>query len=60
LSKFEVPRINSKPTSSSDFSFEIHFESEEVPKGKIVRFFKSTFYFNFSEFGKVLFGSVKV
>jgi hypothetical protein len=46
-----------------EFSFEIHYESEEVPTEKDVPLFKSfttIFYFKFFESGKILFGSVKV
>jgi hypothetical protein len=55
--------VNSKPIRFSIFSFDIHYESEEVPMDKVVPFFKSIttiFYFKNFELGKVLFGSVKV
>jgi hypothetical protein len=55
--------LNSKPRSFPDFSFEIHFESEEVPMEKVVPFYKPfiiIFYFKFVELGKVLFGPAKV
>jgi hypothetical protein len=45
------------------FSFEIHFESLEVPIEEVVTFFKTfstIFYFKFFELRKVLFESVKV
>jgi hypothetical protein len=55
--------LNSKPRKFSKFSFEIHFESGEVPMEKIIPFFKpltTIFYFKFFDLGKVLFGAVKV
>jgi hypothetical protein len=45
------------------FSFQIHFEYEEVPMKKFVplcKSFKTIFYFNFFECGKALFGLLKV
>jgi hypothetical protein len=55
--------LNPKPRNFSEFSFEIHYESGEVPMDEVVPLFKTfstIFYFNFFELGNVLFGSVKV
>jgi hypothetical protein len=56
LSKFKLYRF-------SEFSFKIHFESEEISIGKVVpltRHFKTIFYLKKIEFGKVLFVKVEV
>jgi hypothetical protein len=40
--------LNSKPRNFSEFLFEIHFESGEIPMEKVVPFFKhfaTIFYF---------------
>jgi hypothetical protein len=45
-----------------DFSFEIHFESEEVSMKKVAHLFeifKTIFYFKFFRLGKAVSGSVK-
>jgi hypothetical protein len=55
--------LNSKCGNFSKFSFEIHFETGEVPKEKVVPFFKTfttIFYFKLFKVGKVHFGWVKV
>jgi hypothetical protein len=55
--------LNPKPRKFSEFSFEIHYESGEVPMDEVVPLFKTfstIFYFNFFELGNILFGSVKV
>jgi hypothetical protein len=55
-SKFEVQKRNS--IKFLDFSFKIHFESEEVSMDKIVHLFKifrNIFYFNFSEIACIKF-----
>jgi hypothetical protein len=47
--------LNSKLRNFSEFSFEIHFESREVPMNKVVPFFKpfiTIFYFNFLTWGR--------
>jgi hypothetical protein len=63
LEIFSQILLNFKCRSLSDFSFEIHFESEEVHMEKVVPSFKfltTIFYFNLFELGKVLFRLVKV
>jgi hypothetical protein len=55
--------LNSKPRSFSDFSFEAHYEFDDVPIEKVVPLFKSfttIFYLKFLKLGKILFGSIKV
>jgi hypothetical protein len=61
--KFPEILIKLKSESFSYFSFKIHFESKEVSMEKVVPLFnpfKTIFYFNFYEQGKVLFESIKV
>jgi hypothetical protein len=55
--KFQEVILNSKHRNFSEFSFEIHFESGEVPMEKVVPFFKpftTVFYFKNFELGNVL------
>jgi hypothetical protein len=45
-----------------DFSFEIHYESEEISMEKVVHLFevlKTTFHFKKFRLAKAVFGSVK-
>jgi hypothetical protein len=54
--------LNSKPRNFSEFSFEIHFETEEVPMEKVVPFFKTLaviFYLKKLELMKVLLDRLK-
>jgi hypothetical protein len=49
--------VNFKPRRFSNFSFEIHFESEEASMEKVAPHFKSfkfIFYFKFLELRKIL------
>jgi hypothetical protein len=60
---FDQTLFKLKPRSFSRFSFKIHFEFESLSMEKVVPLFKpfkTIFYSQFSENGKVLFGSVKV
>jgi hypothetical protein len=61
--KFYSILSNSKPRNFSEFSFEMHFESEEVPMETVVPFsktFTTIFYFKFLDLRTILSGSVKV
>jgi hypothetical protein len=55
--------LNSKPRNFTEFSFEIHFKSEEVPMEKVILFIK-TFtticHLNFFELRKIIFESNQV
>jgi hypothetical protein len=55
--------LNPKPRNFSEFSFEIYFESGEVPMEEVVPFLKTLLtivYFKILELGEFLFGSVKI
>jgi hypothetical protein len=55
--------LNSQPRNFFEFSFEIHLESKEIPREKVVpliQTFKTVFYFRFLELEKVLFGSKEI